>query len=126
MDTIGIGEAAAKTGLSLDALRYYERLGLVRPARDSGGRRRYAEADLAWLGFVVKLRATGMPLADLQAYADLYVRGPGTFRARRGIVEAHERRLRDQLATLHDALGAVREKLAHYDALERAAHKETA
>jgi DNA-binding transcriptional MerR regulator len=40
---LSIGELAERSGVATTALRYYDQLGLVRPAaRDSGGRRRYA------------------------------------------------------------------------------------
>ena len=48
--TYAIAEAAHRSGLSIDTLRYYERIELIDPpARDSGGRRVYKEEDLAWL-----------------------------------------------------------------------------
>ena len=50
-----IAQAAQRSGLSIDTLRYYERIGLVDPpARDSGGRRSYSEEDLGWLAFVTR------------------------------------------------------------------------
>jgi DNA-binding transcriptional MerR regulator len=46
-----VGEAAERSGFSVDTLRYYERLGLVDGVeRDGGGRRRYTTDDLEWLG----------------------------------------------------------------------------
>jgi aryl-alcohol dehydrogenase-like predicted oxidoreductase len=67
-----IGEAAAKCGLSQYTLRWYERIGLL-PAieRGSDGRRRFSDRDLDWLATVTKLRATGMPVRDMQRYAEL-------------------------------------------------------
>ncbi|SMB90931.1 MerR family transcriptional regulator [Deinococcus hopiensis] len=125
MDSLGIGQVAAQTGLSPDTLRYYERLGLLRPARDPGGRRRYSETDVVWLTFVVRLRATGMPLADLQTYAALALEGASTLRARREIVEAHAARLQAQMQLLDEAFRAVQDKLTFYDRLERMAQRET-
>ncbi len=44
-----VRQAAEKTGLSLDTVRYYERIGLVPPVgRDSAGRRRYTAEDVEW------------------------------------------------------------------------------
>ena len=46
--TYAIAEAAHRSGLSIDTLRYYERIQLIDPpARDSGGRRAYTDEDLA-------------------------------------------------------------------------------
>jgi DNA-binding transcriptional MerR regulator len=42
-------QVSERSGLSLDTLRYYERIGLIPPvARDSGGRRVYGEEHLGW------------------------------------------------------------------------------
>ncbi|MGH3738228.1 MAG: MerR family DNA-binding transcriptional regulator [Micromonosporaceae bacterium] len=61
--TLSIAEASDRSGLSIDTLRYYERIGLLDPpARDSGGRRTYTEDDLGWLEFLMRLRTTAMPM----------------------------------------------------------------
>jgi DNA-binding transcriptional MerR regulator len=46
-DLLGIGAAAARLGVSERALRYYQQLGLIRPACTPGGLRRYSTDDLA-------------------------------------------------------------------------------
>ena len=58
-----IGQAAERTGLSVHALRFYEREGLLASAvqRTPDGRRAYTEDDLEWLDLCVKLRSSGMP-----------------------------------------------------------------
>ena len=61
-----IGEAAQITGLSVDTLRYYERAGLIDPVRRERNGRRYEETDLLWLAFLRRLRATGMPIAQVR------------------------------------------------------------
>lgn len=60
-----IGEVAARTGVTERTLRYYEELGLLAPARDSGGRRRYDSATLDRLYRVRLLRELGTPVADV-------------------------------------------------------------
>ncbi|MEV6867768.1 MerR family transcriptional regulator [Streptosporangium subroseum] len=68
-----ISAAAAACGLSIDALRYYEREGLtLAPAdRAPSGRRRYFERDLSWLTGLVMLRRIGMPIRDIRAFAQV-------------------------------------------------------
>ncbi|GAA1912891.1 hypothetical protein GCM10009737_12920 [Nocardioides lentus] len=63
--TVTIGEVVRRTGLSERALRYYEELGLVAPARDAGGRRRYDRAALDRLTRVRLLRALATPVAEV-------------------------------------------------------------
>jgi DNA-binding transcriptional MerR regulator len=46
-----IQQVATRTGLSIDTLRYYERIGLIEPVkRASSGHRRYRQEDLDWIG----------------------------------------------------------------------------
>jgi DNA-binding transcriptional MerR regulator len=54
---LGIGAAAVQAGVSERALRYYQQLGLLVPARTTpGGLRRYSEADLARVARIRKLQ----------------------------------------------------------------------
>lgn len=66
----GIGDVARRTGVTERTLRYYEDLGLLRPARDPRGRRRYDSDSLDRLYRVRLLRELGTPLADVDPEAD--------------------------------------------------------
>lgn len=64
--TLTIGELAARTGLTPDALRYYERLGLIPPdARTPGGFRAYPAATINRLLFVKQPQRQGLTLAEV-------------------------------------------------------------
>lgn len=60
-----IGELSERTGVPGSALRYYDELGLVRPAARAAGRRRYAESAVADVGVVLFLREVGFSLAEI-------------------------------------------------------------
>lgn len=62
---LSIGDLAARTGLSVPAIRHYETLGLLAPLRNAGGHRRYARADIRRLSFVRIAQGLGFPLARL-------------------------------------------------------------
>ncbi len=66
----GIGDVARRTGVTERTLRYYEELGLLAPARDGGGRRRYDGDTLDRLYRVRLLRELGTPLAEIDPDAD--------------------------------------------------------
>jgi DNA-binding transcriptional MerR regulator len=71
-------EAATKVGLTDHTLRWYERIGLLeRIERGPDGRRRFSDADLTWLTLLTRLRATGMPVAEMRRYAELVRSGSG-------------------------------------------------
>ncbi|MAS14279.1 MAG: MerR family transcriptional regulator [Nitratireductor sp.] len=85
-----IGEVARRTGLSIDTLRYYEKLGLIDSPWRQGGQRAYDENIIAWLKFIKLLKATGMPLADVETYARLRREGERSSAQRREMLE-HQR-----------------------------------
>ena len=65
--SLPIGEVARRSGLSPDALRYYEREGLLpAPERTAGGARRYDESALDQLAVITSLRAVGFSLAQVR------------------------------------------------------------
>ena len=55
-ELLGIGAAAARAGVSERALRYYQQIGLLVPARTTGGLRRYSEEDLARVARIRELQ----------------------------------------------------------------------
>src|SRR5690606_33492663 len=69
MTTFTPAEAVELTGCPLDTVRYYEKIGLLSLDRDSGGRRVFTQGDLDWIGLLRCLRETGMPIADMVAFA---------------------------------------------------------
>lgn len=66
MSTWSIGELATRIEMSTDTLRYYEKIDLLpRALRDSGGRRRYSDGDLARLQFIQRAQAMNFSLAEI-------------------------------------------------------------
>lgn len=62
-----IGELSRRTGTGIDAIRYYERIGLLPPPPRSGGHHRlYGPADVKRLSFIRKARDLGFPLLDIR------------------------------------------------------------
>ena len=61
----GITVAAELAGMSVQALRLYERKGLLEPARTGGGARRYSDADIARLRRIGALIAEGINLTGI-------------------------------------------------------------
>ncbi len=115
---LSIGDVAGRTGLSVHALRYYEREGLLlspRVPRGSGGHRRYTPEDVRWLEICLRLRASGMPLAEIRRYAELVREGPGNEKERLELLRAQQRRVEDQLAELSECLEIIGHKVVVYE-----------
>jgi DNA-binding transcriptional MerR regulator len=114
---LSIGDVAGRTGLSVHALRFYEREGLLlspHVTRGSGGHRRYTPEDVRWLEICLRLRASGMPLAEIRRYAELVREGPGNEKERLELLRAQQRRVEEQLAELNDCLRIITHKVAVY------------
>jgi DNA-binding transcriptional MerR regulator len=74
--TYQIGELAARVGLTPDALRYYERLGLLpAPQRTVGGFRRYSSAAVDRVRFIKQAQALGLSLQEIRALVSYTDRG---------------------------------------------------
>ncbi|GAA5189502.1 redox-sensitive transcriptional activator SoxR [Rugosimonospora acidiphila] len=67
MQPLTIGELAARSGVATSALRYYERLGLIRSTRTGGNQRRYERAELRRVAFIRVSAQVGVPLEDIRA-----------------------------------------------------------
>jgi DNA-binding transcriptional MerR regulator len=101
---LSIGELAERSGVASTALRYYDELGLVRPATRSSGRRRYAESAVAQVGAILFLREVGFSLAEISSFL--------TARDGRSRQEIVDRKLAELTEQQH-RIEVAREALAH-------------
>ncbi|WP_405730974.1 MerR family transcriptional regulator [Streptomyces sp. NBC_01537] len=114
-DRYTISEVAEVTGLTAHTLRWYERIGLMPHVdRSHTGQRRFTNRDLDWLGFVGKLRLTGMPVADMVRYAELVRLGDQTYDDRRALLEGTRTDVLRRIAELQDTLAVLDHKIDMY------------
>ena len=87
-----IREVAAKTNMSTDTLRYYERIGLLPPVpRNAAGIRNYDEYFVNFINFIKKLKASGMSLEHIIDYIRLAEMCDATIQERKKLLaEARE------------------------------------
>ncbi|GHO63973.1 hypothetical protein KSC_028650 [Ktedonobacter sp. SOSP1-52] len=110
-----IRQVAQRTGLSIDTLRYYERIRLIGPVRRAAnGHRQYRQADLDWINLIIRLRETGMPLTQISYFAQLRRQGPQTTTERHLILEDHQRLLAQQIQQLMQHMEALTEEIVCY------------
>jgi len=99
---MNIGQAAERSGLPPKTIRYYEDIGLVRPARRGNGFRDYAERDVHELRFIARARRLGFSVEECRHLLDLYrdkQRASGDVRA---AAQAHIQDIRAKIAELRD------------------------
>jgi DNA-binding transcriptional MerR regulator len=114
---MNIGQVAERTGLSVHALRFYEREGiLANPVgRDSAGRRTYNEDDVDWLIVCTVLRAAGMPVPEIRRYTELVRQGAGNEPERLELLHAQQQRVQAQMDQLTKCLDLVTYKIGVYE-----------
>ncbi len=115
-----ISEAAARCGLGIDTIRFYERSGLLPPvARGADGKRRFSPGDVDWLILMASLRETGMPMERMRRFAELYRRGDDSISERRRMLVDHAATLAARRAGLDRCAALLAAKLKRYDDIEK-------
>ncbi len=109
-----IGQFSSVTGIVESTLRYYEKKGLIRIARDKNNRRNYSEADITWVQFIQKLKNTGMMLKDIQRYSDLRYEGDSTMEERLEMLKIHKKYVDEQCARWNGYAKNLDDKMDFY------------
>lgn len=111
-----ISDVAVRTGLSVHTLRYYERAGLMPwPIdRSSSTHRRYTDADVNWVVFLTRLRATDMSIQTLKDYTELAKRGDDTTQARLELLLRHRVAFLARFEEMQRSLEVIDRKIALY------------
>jgi DNA-binding transcriptional MerR regulator len=112
-----IQQVAQITGLSAHTLRYYERARLMKQPveRNQAGYRRYTWQDVDWIGFLKRLRATGMPIRQIQRYTALIAQGDQTAFERLQLLQQHQQRVEAHHLEIEQHLAAIAEKIGCYE-----------
>lgn len=101
---MNIKDAAEASGLPAKTIRYYEEIGLVRPARAANGYRDFGASEAAKLGFLARARSLGFSIDDCRALLSLY--------------EDRERASADVKRLAEERLGEIDRKIAELEGLK--------
>jgi len=111
------GEVSKKLGISKDALRYYEKEGLL-PAikRDLSGHRTFSESDVEWIFLIKCLRDTDMPIFKIKKYVSLLINSCGeSISQRREILLEHEAYIKEKIATYQSLSQLIEKKIDYFN-----------
>ena len=105
---MNIGEAAAASKLPAKTIRYYEEIGLIRPARDGNGYRAFSGRDVHRLAFLARARGLGFSIGECRALLALYDDQGRASEDVKRLAERHLQRIDQRIGELQ----ALRQTLA--------------
>lgn len=110
-----IAEVAKRYGISVDTIRYYERIGLVpHVTRLPNGIRDFTEYDCGWVEFIRCMRESGVQIEALVEYVALFQEGEHTAAARLEILEEQRVKLVAKLEEMQATAKRLDAKIASY------------
>jgi Cu(I)-responsive transcriptional regulator len=107
---MNVGEAADRSGLPAKTIRYYEDIGLIRPARAENGYRDYSASDIHKLAFLRRARGLGFSIPDCRQLMALYEDRSRASHDVREIAAAHVEAIGEKLREL-EQMRAILQKL---------------
>lgn len=115
-----IKEASSRSGISIDTLRYYERIGLMPSVqRMSNGHRRYTGMDLGWLHLLNLLRNTGMSIQQMLHFVKLEQKGATALPEQVEILKKHRTVLFQHIQEMETSIAVLDEKIKYYSGLAK-------
>src|ERR1043165_582045 len=111
-----IAEVSEQFGMSVDTLRYYERVGVIPPVnRNESGIRDYNELDLRRVDFIKCMRSAGLPVEVLIEYVALVQQGDSTIEARKEILMEQRDLVAARLEEMQKTLDRLNYKIDVYE-----------
>ena len=111
-----IAEVSEQCGISIDTLRYYERVGLIPPVtRTDSGIRDYQDLDKRRVEFIKCMRSAGLPIEVLIEYVALVQQGDRTVEARKEILVEQRELLAARMREMQKTLDILDRKIAIYE-----------
>lgn len=106
-----INEVSQQFNLSIDTLRYYEKIGLLDKVDKENGIRNYKEKDLERLEFIVCMKQSGMTLETIRQYFELLTEGDKTLEGRLELLEKQQIAALKQMNELQKSMNYLEFKI---------------
>ena len=109
---MNVGTAARRSGLPAKTIRYYEDIGLIRPARTQNGYRDYTGDDIHRLTFLRRARGLGFSIENCRQLMALYRDKGRASHDVREIAKGHVEAIEEKVRVL-ESMRATLQKLIH-------------
>ncbi|MGF7485485.1 MerR family transcriptional regulator [Lactococcus lactis] len=110
-----IGDISRKLNVSNDAVRYYDKEGLLPFAkRNKAGRREFTDDDLGYIEVIDCLKKSGILIKDIAQFIDWCMEGDSTLDERLDFMKTHEEQLEEKIKVLEMNLAFLRWKIWYY------------
>ncbi len=110
-----IKKVAEKTNLSIYTLRYYDKEGLLPVIkRTESGIRKFTDNDIEWINLICCLKTSGMSIENIKEFMQCCMNGSEGAEERKIILEAHKKKIQNQIEQLNKSMKIVEYKLDHY------------
>jgi DNA-binding transcriptional MerR regulator len=111
-----ISAVSEQSGISVDTLRYYERIGLLPTVnRNGSGIREFNELDCRRVEFIKCMRNAGLSIEVLSRYMELVQQGDSTIEARKDILIQQRAQLDARMAAMQETLDLLDHKIEVYE-----------
>ena len=115
---MNISEVSQKYNVSKDTLRYYEKIGLLKPiAKNKSGMRDYSKEDCIRLEEVLFYRSADVAIDRLKMYIDLFEEGDSTLEQRRTLLVNYIVHLEEEQKRIDKSIKIIKGKIKVYDQL---------
>jgi MerR family mercuric resistance operon transcriptional regulator len=112
-DGVTVGELSRRTGVNIETIRYYEKIGMLpAPPRTGGGHRVYGPKETRILVFIRRGRELGFTLDEIRALIDLGEPGKGSCAEVREIARHHLKDIRAKIGDLVRLEGLLSQTVA--------------
>lgn len=115
---MNIGEVSTASGLPAKTIRYYESIGLVRPARCSNGYRSFSSVDANKLAFLSRARSLGFSIEDCRTLLSLYEDRQRASADVKRLTQQHLERIEEKITELRSLQSTL-------ETLSQACHGDT-
>lgn len=113
---MNIKEVSKKYELSIDTLRYYERIGLLpKINRTKNGYRDYSEYDENWVFYIKSMRSAGISVETLIEYVTLFQQGIETIPVRKELLLDQREDLATRISDMQEVLARLDKKIEGYE-----------